>query len=146
MDLVFLDERWSSVISRYEELYLANPSTCLRSDRAIILEYLQAGNCFGFIEDGELVSFVLFSINEYLVGFVEKCFVLPNFRGRGLSKLMLSEVVKIATGCHCISIYAMCSPANKLSLNSFRGAGFCVAAKAICEGQSRVILKYEVSC
>lgn len=126
-----------------ERSHLNNPKECLRSEEHIITESLNSGCSVGVYEGEELIAFSLCYFNEYGVGYVEKCFVMQDKRGRGYQFKML-EVNKSLLeikGVH--TIYTMVSPSNWGSIKSFEKAGFKEFKKIEFKDEERLVMKYE---
>ena len=61
---------------------------------------------------------------KYHVAFIEKCFILPEFRGKGLQKKMILKNISCARFHHVLTIFSMCSPINFASLSNFEKTEF----------------------
>ncbi len=123
-----------------EDTYLTDPSMCLRSSVDNVDKCISSGLSIGIFCDNKLVAYCLCYDSDYSVGFVEKCFVLPEWRGRNfqLHLLKLSISRMICGG--VVNIYSMVSPDNVWSMRNFNKIGFKDFDKKEFEGYKRVIL------
>lgn len=124
-----------------EQKYLKDPDTCLLSSEEDIVKSLDSGMSFGALLNGVPIAYNLCYSNEYCIGFVEKCFVHPSYRGRGLQStlLMMNMAAMINRG--IIAVYALTSPNNPWSLRNFKARGFEVVGRTEIDGHKRLILK-----
>ena len=124
-----------------EQKHLTDPNTCLRSGKEDIVKSLHSGMSFGVFLNDVPIAYNLCYGNEYCIGFVEKCFVHPSHRGRGIQStlLMMNMVAMINQG--IIAAYALTSPKNTWSLRNFKARGFEVVGKTKIDGYKRLILR-----
>lgn len=123
--IILLDEKYLKTILEYESLYLNNDFVCMRSNKVDIIKSLRSKSSVGFIDsNGKLLGYSLLYANEYHVAFIEKCFVLPEFRGKGLQKEMILKNISMAYYHKVITIFSMCSPINNVSLSNFEKMEF----------------------
>lgn len=121
--------------------HLTDPDTCLRSSKEDIVKSLDSGMSFGAFLNEVPVAYNLCYGNEYCIGFIEKCFVHPSYRGRGFQStlLMMNMAAMINRG--IIAAYALTSPNNPWSLRNFKARGFEVVGRTEIDGHKRLILK-----
>ncbi len=79
--------------------------------------------CFVLELDGAIVGYGLFSL------VFEECHLLnlcidPDFQGRGLGRLLLRRLCRIAAGSGAERIYLEVRPSNAVALALYRGEGF----------------------
>lgn len=79
--------------------------------------------CFVLELDGMIVGYGLFSL------VFEECHLLnlcidPDFQGRGLGRLLLRRLCRIAAGAGAERIYLEVRPSNAVALALYRGEGF----------------------
>lgn len=124
-----------------EQKHLTDPNTCLRSGKEDVVKSLHSGMSFGVFLNDVPIAYNLCYGNEYCIGFVEKCFVHPSYRGRGIQSTLLkmSMVAMINQG--IIAVYALTSPNNTWSLRNFKARGFEVVGKTEIDGYKRLILR-----
>lgn len=142
-NIEILNRSMQSQIISLEFMHMNNPKECLRSEDEIILKSLNSECSVGIFEGESLSAFSLCYFNEYGVGYVEKCFVMPGKRGNGYQFKMLevNKALLEIKGVH--TVYTMVSPINWASIKGFERAGFSSFKKLECEGEERVIMKYE---
>ena len=63
--------------------------------RALVEKSLQHSFCFGIKQDTNLVAFGRFITDYTTFAYLADVFVVPEHRGRGLAKQMMSEVLKL---------------------------------------------------
>lgn len=124
-----------------EQEHLTDPNICLRSSREDIAKSLHSGLSFGAFLNNTPIAYNLCYGNEYRIGFVEKCFVHPSYRGRGLQSTLLMMNMAAMMNQGIIAAYALASPDNPWSLRNFKARGFEVVGKTEIEGHKRLILK-----
>lgn len=124
-----------------EQEHLTDPNICLRSSREDIAKSLHSGLSFGAFLNNTPIAYNLCYGNEYCIGFVEKCFVHPSYRGRGLQSTLLMMNMAAMMNRGIIAAYALTSPDNPWSLRNFKARGFEVVGKTEIEGHKRLILK-----
>ena len=56
--------------------------------------------------------------------FFDKCFVLPEYRGKGLQREMILKNIHCTTFHDTITVFTMCAPINFVSLSNLEGTGF----------------------
>ena len=130
-------------INQFEST-LEDGATCLRSDEHDILDSIKGGCSVGMFNGEELIAYSLAKWNDYGIGYVDKCFVAPAYRGQGIQKGMLSENLLALVGKKVHEVWAMASPSNIASLRSFFYVGFQEYKDITCEGFPRKLLKYNV--
>ncbi len=127
-----------------EEASLDCPTLCLKSEIADIEKSCSSGCSPAILVNGEIIAYTLCYHNEYGVAFVDKCYVKPKYRGHGHQKHQLQvcqlELLKVGVK----TAYAMCSPFNVHSLRNFEDVGFTKSHDTVCNGQKRIVLRYEV--
>lgn len=96
---------------------------------------------FGAFLNDVPIAYNLCYGNEYCIGFVEKCFVHPSYRGRGLQSTLLMMNMAAMMNRGIIAAYALTSPNNPWSLRNFKARGFEVVGKTEIEGYKRLILR-----
>lgn len=126
-----------------EREHLQDPGICFRSSKSDILKSLQSGVSIGAFTDLKLIAYTLCYYNEYRIAFVEKCFVHPAYRGRGLQASMLDSAMNAMREDGVISTYTMASPSNVWSLRNFKARGFEVVGRTEIYGHKRLILKHD---
>lgn len=124
-----------------EQDHLTDPNICLRSSREDIAKSLHSGLSFGAFLNNTPIAYNLCYGNEYCIGFVEKCFVHPTYRGRGLQSTLLMMNMAAMMNRGIIAAYALTSPDNPWSLRNFKARGFEVVGKTEIEGHKRLVLK-----
>lgn len=124
-----------------EQEHLTDPNICLRSAREDIAKSLHSGMSFGAFLNDVPIAYNLCYGNEYCIGFVEKCFVHPSHRGRGLQSTLLMMNMAAMMNRGIIAAYALTSPDNPWSLRNFKARGFEVVGKTEIEGHKRLVLK-----
>lgn len=123
--IILLDGKYLKTILEYESLYLKNDFVCMESSKVDIIKSLNSKCSVGLIDsNGKLLGYSLLYINEYHVAFIEKCFILPEFRGKGLQKKMILKNISCARFHHVLTIFSMCSPINFASLSNFEKTEF----------------------
>lgn len=143
MVMRFLVPSDKEAINRFEST-LVDGSICLKSDTHDIEDSLNGECSVGMFVDDELVAYSLAKWNDYGIGYVDKCFVAPAYRGQGIQKGMLSANLLALVGKKVHEVWAMTSPTNIASLRSFIYVGFQEYKDIICEGFPRKLLKYKV--
>lgn len=139
----FLVPSDKEAINRFEST-LVDGSICLQSDTHDIEDSLNGECSVGMFVDEELVAYSLAKWNDYGIGYVDKCFVAPAYRGQGIQKSMLSANLLALIGKKVHEVWAMASPTNIASLRSFSYVGFQEYKDITCEGFPRKLLKYKV--
>ena len=124
-----------------EQEHLTDPNICLRSSREDIAKSLHSGLSFGAFLNNTPIAYNLFYGNEYCIGFVEKCFVHPTYRGRGIQSTLLMMNMAAMMNRGIIAAYALTSPDNPWSLRNFKARGFEIVGKTEIEGHKRLVLK-----
>lgn len=124
-----------------EREHLTDPNICLQSVREDIVKSLHSGLSFGAFLNDMPIAYNLSYCNEYCIGFVEKCFVHPSYRGRGLQSTLLMATLAAMMNRGIIAAYALASPDNPWSLRNFKARGFEVVGKTEIDGHKRLILK-----
>lgn len=124
-----------------EQEHLTDPNICLRSSRGDVAKSLHSGLSFGAFLNNTPIAYNLCYGNEYCIGFVEKCFVHPSCRGRGLQSTLLMMNMAAMMNQGIVAAYALTSPNNPWSLRNFKARGFEVVGKTEIEGHKRLILK-----
>lgn len=124
-----------------EKEYLTDPNTCLRSAREDIVKSLHSGMSFGAFLNNVPIAYNLCYGNEYCIGFIEKCFVHPSYRGLGFQSTLLMMNMAAMMNQGIITAYALTSPNNPWSLRNFKARGFEVIGKTEIEGHKRLILR-----
>jgi Acetyltransferase (GNAT) family. len=152
MKKIILNERYLKTILEYESLYLKNDFVCMESSKVDIIKSLNSKCSVGYIDEfnGKLLGYSLLYVNEYHVAFIEKCFVLPEFRGGGLQKEMILKNISCACFHHVLTIFSMCSPINFASLSNFEKTEFkrigdVVVSTPRGESHSRIILERRIA-
>lgn len=125
-----------------EDTYLTDPSMCLRSSVDDVDKCIWSGLSIGIFCDNKLVAYCLCYDSDYSIGFIEKCFVSPDWRGRNLQHRLLELSMSIMRRRGLLNIYSMVSPDNVWSMRNFNNVGFKVFDKKEFEGYKRVILKW----
>lgn len=125
-----------------ENTYLTEPSICLRSSVECVDKCISSGLSIGIFCDKKLIAYCLCYDSDYSVGFVEKCFVHPYWRGRNMQRQLLELSISRMMYGGIVNIYSMVSPDNVWSMRNFRMVGFKDFCKKEFEGYKRVILKY----
>jgi len=62
--------------------------------RDVVLRSIQNSLCFTLLVDGQQVGFALVATDRAVFGYLMDVFILPEWRGRGLSKTLIREVVQ----------------------------------------------------
>lgn len=62
--------------------------------REVVLRSIQNSLCFTLLVDGRQVGFARVATDRAVFGYLMDVFVLPEWRGRGLSKILMREVVQ----------------------------------------------------
>lgn len=124
---------------------LIDNEICFQSDPVDMHNCIKGGSSFGiFDRDNRLVAFSLAICNEYCIGYVDKCYVSPPYRGKGYQCILIKENIRSMTQKGACEIFAMCSPKNVVSHKNFIKAGFVVFREIKCQGLDRLLLKYAV--
>ena len=129
-----------------ENASLNNPSMCMKSDLMDIDNSCFCGCSHAAFMDGRIVAYVLCYCNEYGVAFIDKCWVSPEFRGRGLQRSLVGDCIQIIMRRQLAKyIFTMCSPRNTISLFNFYKVGFKRSHSTMCYGHQRTVLRYEIN-
>ena len=144
MEEIVLDISYDLAIMKLEASEKIKNSICIRSDYEDILKCLKSRCSIG-IQDEKLgiVACSLAYYTEYGTAYIEKCFVHPNFRGKGLQRQMLGYNIELLKGFGVCEIFTMVSPLNKISEKNFNERGFKLKREIMYNGVIRNILKYE---
>jgi len=62
--------------------------------RDVVLRSIQNSLCFTLLVDGQQVGFARVATDRAVFGYLMDVFILPEWRGRGLSKILIREVVQ----------------------------------------------------
>lgn len=62
--------------------------------RDVVLRSIQNSLCFTLLVDGQQVGFARVATDRAVFGYLMDVFILPEWRGRGLSKMLMREVVR----------------------------------------------------
>jgi len=62
--------------------------------RDVVLRSIQNSLCFTLLVDGQQVGFARVATDRAVFGYLMDVFILPEWRGRGLSKTLIREVVQ----------------------------------------------------
>jgi GNAT superfamily N-acetyltransferase len=62
--------------------------------RDVVLRSIQNSLCFTLLVDGRQVGFARVATDRAVFGYLMDVFILPEWRGRGLSKILMREVVQ----------------------------------------------------
>jgi len=139
LSLDYLEE-----IKGNEREYLNNPAECLQSDEEDIIRCLASGCSLGIFCKGSLIAYSLAYFTDYGTAYVDKCFVVPQFRGNGYQYKLLEKQIEKLQSKGVRDVYAMTSPSNIASKKSFEKAGFRYLRETVCHGEKRIILKVEL--
>lgn len=126
-----------------EQACLVSDKTCFRSSQEDIRKCINSDCSVSVMQSGEIAAYSLCYHTEYGTAYIEKCLVLPAFRGQGLQRKMLAYNIDLLHGRGVVDIYTMAAPTNEPSVKNFEAVGFRVIRKTIYRGQVRLILKYE---
>lgn len=141
--LTLLEE---SEINDYEEK-LDDPKMCAKSTKEDVYESLACGCSYGAFEcvDGEfrLIAYSLAYPTEYGTGYVDKCFVREDYRGKGLQKRMLECNLSALCAHNVAEVFAMASTENIVSIKNFESIGFNIVRDTKLGRYDRYILKWE---
>lgn len=97
-------------------------------------------------EEKHIAAFVLVHFTEYGTGYLEKIFVHPSYRGKGLqNKLVKKALIKIKEKGIRVC-YTMVNPLNEISLSNFKDIGFIEFMDKKYKGHNRKILVYDFNC
>ena len=124
-----------------EREYLKDEELCLRSSELGIIKCLSSKCSYGIFDYGRLVAFSLCYHSEYSTGYIEKCFVHPDYRGRGTQKLLLNKNLDALKIRNVDEVFAVVSPYNEASLKSFTRVGFVFKKNTECQNHRRLLLK-----
>lgn len=141
--LSYSEELLSEILG-IEEAHITDKKLCLRSLEQDIIKCLCSNCSCGVFQNGKLVAFSLCYHSDYCTGYVEKCFVLPEFRGHGLQKMMLEYNLAALVDKYVDEVFTMVSSANIASKRSFESVGFNVKKSVVFEGVERIIMKKEL--
>jgi len=131
-------------IDSMERTLLSNPDMCFASEPEDIVKCLQSGCSYGMFVNDKLIAYSLAYFTEYGTGYVDKCFVHPDYRGNGFQYILLnSNIAKLVLN-GVQEIFAMTSPNNEASIKSFTNAGFSFKRDTKYKGIGRLILKWEL--
>lgn len=133
-----------SDVTALEEKYLTEPSLCFRSSVDDIRKCLASGSSIGYFVDGKLCAYVLAHFTEYGTAYVEKCFVLPECRGRGLQRSLTAKALSALRRHGAHVVYTMVSPGNPISIGNFAACGFMHVWATEILGESRNVMRYEI--
>lgn len=128
-------------IMTLEKKYLKDKKTCIRSKEQDIRKCLCSKCSYGLYDGGKLVAFSLCYYSDYCTGYVEKCFVHPSYRGKGLQRFMLRLNISSLIKAQVDEIFSMVSPYNIASIKSFSKEGFDFKKMVVYDNQLRMILK-----
>ena len=62
--------------------------------RDVVLRSIHNSLCFTLLVDGQQVDFARVATDRAVFGYLMDVFILPEWRGRGLSKILIREVVQ----------------------------------------------------
>lgn len=62
--------------------------------RDVVLRSIQNSLCFTLLVDGQQVGFARVATDRAVFGYLMDVFIIPEWRGRGLSKILMREVVE----------------------------------------------------
>jgi GNAT superfamily N-acetyltransferase len=62
--------------------------------RDVVLRSIQNSLCFTLLADGRQVGFARVATDRAVFGYLMDVFIVPEWRGRGLSKILMREVVQ----------------------------------------------------
>ena len=97
--------------------------------RGIFEDCLKAGYaCFGGLIDGELVAYALHNHGAGEAHLLNLC-VHPEFRSRGLGRLLLRHVLDHARAIGCLVVFLEVRPSNPAAITLYRDEGFDVIGK-----------------
>lgn len=131
-------------VMEIERQYVTDEEMCIRSDEQDIAKCLSSGCSFGVFVDGEIVAFSLCYHSDYCTGYVDKCFVMPEYRGRRLQCAMLERNIEALSCCGVDEVFAMVSPKNMASFKSFSRVGFKEKKRMFFSDVERLLLKLEI--
>ncbi len=126
------------------ESSLTDGEICLKSDYDDIRNGIIGGCSFGVFDNDKLVAYTIAVWNEYGVGYIDKCFVSEEYRGKGLQRLMLTRSMEALLKKNVHEVFAMCSPKNTVSLRNFMTQRFSVVRNIEYEGRERLLLKFYI--
>lgn len=142
--LEFCEELLMKIIG-IEDESIRDERLCLKSTKEEIKKCLLSGCSYGLYDKNELVAFSLCYYSDYCTGYIDKCFVSPEYRGNGIQKLLLKNNISSLLERGVDEIYAMASPINIPSLKSFESVGFYVKKELEFYGNYRYLLKRDES-
>lgn len=88
-------------------------------------EILAAGNCrmFGAYQDSQLCGIGAIKLfGEY--GEIKRMFVLPKFRGQGLSRMILDKLIEVAKASGCSSVKLETGAKFEAAVRLYQSYGF----------------------
>jgi len=130
------------VITDYERLHLCNKEECLQSSYGSIDRCLSSGCSIGYFMDQMLVGYTLANYTDFTVGYIEKSFVLPSFRGYQIQMNSTEQVLKLLADHGVKDVYTMVSPCNAVSISNLEKLGFKFLRKIMVNGVDRNIMFY----
>ncbi len=128
-------------IVEIEKQYINNPEECIRSSEKDIANCLSSGCSYGLFDNGKLVAFSLCYHSDYCTGYIDKCFVAPQYRGKKIQRSLLNRNIEALRSKGVDEIFAMVAPGNKASLRSFWAVGFEIKKIMTFENVERLLLK-----
>ena len=139
--LSFQDDDLFSKIIEIERQYINNPEECIRSSEKDVENCLLSGCSYGVFDNGELVAFSLCYHSDYCTGYIDKCFVVPEYRGNKIQQTLLKKNIEALRVKGVDEVFAMVAPKNIASVRSFWSVGFEIKKNITFDNVERILLK-----
>lgn len=137
--LKYSNELLKSIVE-IERLYMLDRAMCLKSTEEDISKCLKSECSFALYNSRKLIAFSLCYYSDYCTGYIEKCFVLPEYRGNGYQVRLIIENTKALKNKGIEHMYSMVSAENKASVKSFKKVGFCFLKSIEYDGVQRNLM------
>ena len=119
---------------------ITDEGICYKSHEKVITESIESETSVGYFVDDILMAFSLCFLKGKDTAYIEKCFVLENFRGQGWQVEMLVQNLAVCELKGVKLYHTMASPENFSSVRSFEQVGFRKTKTILHGNHERVLL------
>jgi GNAT superfamily N-acetyltransferase len=103
----------------------------LKAGNDSFLKFLANQNSYAYVlkDDGKLIGFITFSIRNVIrypkpIAEIEELYIIPSYRGKGLSKKLIESVLKKIKKIGCSRIYIGSEFKWKIAHKAYKNTGF----------------------